>query len=148
MCSQRMADSLAHLRQVSALSRQSWEAILAETDNDHEWIPAPGQESVLGSALEVDQARLDAWMQFLDEYDAIFAGEKLIPFWRGDKTKGLGINLAKVFEQPQRFDLVLWVQGSAALSYLQEGELTTEQFWSQMTRAFRGDFMNFAVIVN
>lgn len=145
---QRMIASRDHLVQVSALSRQSWEAILAETDNDREWIPSTTQNSVLGEALMVDQARLDAWMQFLDEYDAILAGKKLLPFWRGDEENKLGVNLAKVFEQPQTFDLVLWVQGSAAKSYLEEGELTTEQFWSQLTRAFRGDFMSFAVIVN
>lgn len=145
---QRMTNSLDHLRQVSTLSRQSWEAILAETDNDREWIPAPAQESVLGTALSVDQDRLDAWMQFLDEYDAIFAGEKLLPFWRGDKSKKLGVNVAKAFEQPQTFDLVLWIQGSAALPYLEEGELTTPEFWRQLTEAFQGDFLGFAVIVN
>lgn len=145
---QRMLASRDHLLQVSALSRQSWEAILAETDDDREWIPSTTQTSVLGDALVVDQDRLDAWMRFLDEYDAILAGEKLLPFWRGVKEKGLGVNLAKVFENPQTFDLVLWVQGSAAKPYLEEGELTTEQFWNQLTRAFRGDFMSFAVIVN
>jgi hypothetical protein len=145
---QRMTDALEHFRQVSQLSRQSWEAILAETDNEREWIPSPTQQSVLGDALVVDQARLDAWMQFLDEYDAIFAGEKLIPFWRGDKTKPLGVNLAKAFEEPQTFDLVLWVQGSAAAPYLEEGELTTPQFWRQLTGAFRGNFLTFAMIVN
>jgi len=145
---ERMTDSLDHIRQVSVLSRKSWEAILAETDDDREWIPAPTQASVLGDNLVVDQARLDAWMQFLDEFDAIFAGEKLIPFWRGDKTKPIGVNLAKIFQQPQTFDLILWVQGSAATPYLEEGVLTTPEFWRQLTRAFRGDFMSFAVIVN
>lgn len=145
---QRMTDSLAHLRQVSVLSRQSWEAILSETDNDREWIPGPTQESVLGSALQLDQDRLDTWMLFLDEYDAIFAGKKLIPFWRGDKSHNMGVNLAKVFEDPQTFDLILWIQGSAAIPYLEQGDFTTPEFWRQLQRAFRGDFMSFAVIVN
>ncbi len=145
---QRMLASRDHLLQVSALSRNSWESILAETDNDREWIPSTTQTSVLGASLVVDQDRLDNWMSFLDEYDAILAGDKLLPFWRGQPSKIMGVNVAKIFEQPQTFDLVLWVQGSAAKPYLQVGELTTPQFWRQLTRAFRGDFLSFAVIVN
>lgn len=144
---QRMASALRHLRAVSKLSRASWKAILAETDDDREWIPAPDQEnSVLGNDL-VSAERLEAWMSFLDEYDAIFAGEKLVPFWRGnDPTRG--VNLARAFEQPRTFDLILWVQGTAAVPYLEEGELTTPAFWGQLNRAFQGEFMMFAVIVN
>ncbi len=43
----RMTSALDHLEQVIALSRQNWQAILAETDDDHEWIPNPKQKGVV-----------------------------------------------------------------------------------------------------
>ena len=43
---ERMEAALAHLEAVLEQSRESWEDILAETDNELEWIPNPEQESV------------------------------------------------------------------------------------------------------
>jgi len=38
---------------------------------------------------------------------------------------GPGVNLRRVFTEPREFDLVLWVQGTAAVPYLEAGEVTT-----------------------
>ena len=39
----RMGSALKHLEAMVALSRESWKLYLAETDDDHEWIPNPKQ---------------------------------------------------------------------------------------------------------
>ncbi|MEO0970116.1 MAG: hypothetical protein AAFX80_17740 [Cyanobacteria bacterium J06639_18] len=41
-----LTTALQNLQTVTALSRQSWKLILAETDNDREWLPNPKQISL------------------------------------------------------------------------------------------------------
>ena len=140
----RLQASLAHFEQVFALSRESWKFIVAETDDDHEWLPGPKQHGVLG--VPVAQEQIDGWHEFLDEAESLLAGKRLAPFWRG---KGMrGINLRKVFTEPQTFDLVLWIQGSAAVPYLEEGELTRKEVWDRLGRIFGGEFIGFALWFN
>src|SRR4051794_17033267 len=106
----RLIDVRAHLKQAVALSRQSWQSIEAETDDDREWIPNASQTTPF---LLVNAERIAAWYQVLDEADAILDGKKLVPHWRLQQ----GINLRRVFEEPQPFALVLWITGPAALPY-------------------------------
>ena len=73
-------------------------------------------------------------------------GKKLLPFWRSGFEGG--INLREVFEDPRDFDLVLWVQGTAALPYLEEGQLTDAALWREFQRLFRGQFLGFALWFN
>lgn len=141
----RMTSALEHLKQVTALSRQSWEAYRAETDNDREWIPNPRQTGVLGAGA-VEPEMVEEWMRFLDEIDAVLEGKKLIPFWRGSEP--LGVNLAKVFTDPQPLDLVLWVQGTAAAPYLEQGPMTTPAFWRELWQSFNGQFLAYAIWFN
>jgi hypothetical protein len=89
---------------------------------------------------------VNAWHEFLDEFEALLEGEKLVPFWR--EREGRGVNLKRVFTEPKPFDLVLWVQGTAATPYLEKGTLTDPNFWRRLNRAYRGQFMNFAVWFN
>jgi hypothetical protein len=142
---ERLKVALTHLESMIALSRESWKYILAETDNDHEWIPNPRQESVLPGG-KVDDNMVKAWMTFLDETDAILKGQLLIPFWRGGD--GRGINLRRVFTEPRRLDLVLWVQGTAAVPYLEKGPLTKAETWRRLQNVFRGEFIGFALWFN
>jgi hypothetical protein len=142
---QRMTAALEHLQGMTAQSRESWALILAETDDDNEWVPNPRQSTVLGQVRVTDEM-VNGWMQFLDEADAVLAGKKLIPFWRS--ADGRGVNLRRVFTEPARFDLVLWVQGTAATPYLEKGELTTRDTWRRFQRVFGGDFLTFAVWFN
>jgi hypothetical protein len=141
----RMAAALGHLEAMVSLSRQSWELILKETDDDHEWIPSPKQTGVIPN-VRVTQAMIDGWRIFLSEADLILKGEKLVPFWRGNQARG--VNLRKVFMQPQRFDLVMWVQGTGAAPYLEQGPLTDPLVWDRLMRVFEGEFIGFALWFN
>ncbi len=139
----RMKAALGHLEQMVACSREMWKWALAETDNDHEWIPNPKQKSELG--VSVTQPMVDGWLAFLDEADSLFQGKRLIPFWRNSDK---GVNLRRVFTEPRMFDLVLWVQGTAAAPYLEEGPKTRPEVWDRLTRAFQGDLFLFAAWFN
>jgi hypothetical protein len=70
-----------HLKSVVALSRQTWDAIEAETDNDNEWLPNPRQTSPF-AALTVSEAHIQGWRALLDEADLILDGKILVPHWR------------------------------------------------------------------
>ena len=160
---QRLGRALDHLELMIAESRASWKRILAETDNDHEWLPNPDQTTVIPGG-RVSRDVIDGWHEVLEETEAILKGEKLIPFWRdylprgsifGGRSdvpeipvRGRGVNLRKVFTNPQRFDLVMWIQGTGATPYLEEGELTHPDTWGRMLRVFRGEFFGFAIWFN
>jgi hypothetical protein len=141
---ERMKTALAHLEQMIVLSRESWKFILAETDDDHEWIPNPKQHAVIG--VGVPQEMVDGWLGFLDEAEKLLNGKSLIPFWRGHETRG--INIKRVFTEPREFDLVLWVQGTAAVPYLEAGSVTDKRVWERLQRVFRGEFIGFALWFN
>jgi hypothetical protein len=140
----RMQAALAHLQQMLAMSREMWKFVLAETDDDHEWIPNPKQKSVVG--ITVTQQMVDGWLGFLDEADALLAGKRLIPFWRTSETKG--VNLRRVFTQPRTFDAVLWFQGTAAVPYFEDGPKTRPEVWDRLLRAFEGDLFLLAAWFN
>ncbi len=89
---------------------------------------------------------IEDWHVFLDEADALLDGRKLIPFWRGDGSQG--VNLQRVFLEPTRFDLVMWIQGTGAAPYLESGELTSADTWRQLQRTFQGNFWGFAIWFN
>ena len=140
----RMEAALAHIEQTLSLSRQMWKRIQAETDNDHEWIPGPKQKGAIN--IPVTQEIVDNWLRALDEAEQIVQGKKLLPFWRGKPTRG--VNLRKVFLEPRRLDIVLWIQGTDATPYLEEGELTQPDTWQQINRAFGGQFLGFGIWFN
>ncbi|MSR58456.1 MAG: hypothetical protein EXS05_12520 [Planctomycetaceae bacterium] len=130
---------------MASLSRRSWDLILNETDDDHEWIPGPKQTGVIPN-VHVTQEMIDGWRMFLSEAELILKGEKLVPFWRGNQPRG--VNLRKVFMQPQPFDLVMWVQGTGAAPYLEQGTLTDPAVWERLLRVFQGEFIGFAFWFN
>ena len=141
---ERLKTALKHLQQMLKLSRESWKYIMAETDDDHEWIPNPGQTSVLG--VRVTGEMVNSWQGFLTETEALLAGKKLVPFWRG--KGGQGVNLRRCFTEPRNFDLVLWVQGTAATPYLEKGTRTAPAVWDRLQRVFGGEFIGFALWFN
>ena len=67
----------ARLKSVDALSRQTWAAVRAETDNDNEWLPGPHQKGVLD--MPVTEDMIVSWLAVLDELDAVLDGRKLAP---------------------------------------------------------------------
>jgi hypothetical protein len=139
---ERLRHALQDLEAMVRLSRESWKRILAETDDNNEWIPSPKQTAVL-PGMRVTQERVDGWMQFLDEFEAVLKGTKLIPHWRFDQ----GINLRRFF-LPREFDIVLLLQGSAAVPYLEDGELTTGETWRRIDNLFAGDFFRYFIWFN
>jgi hypothetical protein len=117
----RPAAALRHFEATLAMAKEMWKFILAETDDDHEWIPNPRQKGVLGVA--VNQEMVDTWLAAVDEAELVLKGKKLVPFWRG-KQSDRGVNLRRMFTEPRTFDPILWVQGTAAAPYLERGEVT------------------------
>lgn len=142
----RMAAALGHLEAMVGLSRDSWRAYLAETDDDREWIPNPRQSTVVPGVRVTDEM-VKGWQEFLDEAEALLAGKLLAPFWR-DPGGSRGINLRRVFTEPTTLDLVLWVQGTAAAPYLEEGSITRPEVWGRLQRVFGGEFIGFALWFN
>ncbi len=140
----RMEAALKHIEGALSHSRQMWKRVLAETDNDHEWIPGPKQKGAIN--VPVTQEMVDNWIVALDEAERILQGKKLLPFWRGKPTRG--VNLRKVFLEPRQFDIVLWIQGTAVTPYLEEGELTNPDTWQQINQAFGGQFIGFGFWFN
>jgi hypothetical protein len=125
-------------------SRICWQRVLAETDDQKEWLPSPRQTGPSGATIT--QAQVDAWKRVLDELDAIASGKKLLPHWR--MKPGVGINVEKLVASPPPLDLVLLIQGSALIPYLEEGAVSDRGTWSQLTRAFEGGFFRFAIWSN
>jgi hypothetical protein len=142
---ERLEHAQQHLLRMVEMSRRSWELVVAETDDDHEWIPNANQQSVI-EGLAMTQERIDTWHNFLAEAEDVIRGKKLIPFWRSGFDQG--VNLGKAFTEPRSFDLVLWVQGTAALPYLEDGEKSSPETWLQFQRVFRGEFIGFAAWIN
>ena len=97
--------------------------------------------------MRVTTEMVTAWHEFVDEAEEILAGDKLIPFWRGE-NKEIGVNLNRVFTESREFDLVLWMQGSAAMPYLEKGKVSTPATWARFQRTFRGEFIGFVVWFN
>ena len=125
-------------------SRICWQRVLAETDDQKEWLPSPRQTGPGGAQITQDQ--VDGWQRVLDELDAIANGKKLLPHWR--MKPGVGINVEKLVASPPPLDLVLLIQGSALVPYLEEGAVSDQQTWGQLTRAFGGGFFRFAIWSN
>ena len=133
-----------HFKTVIRLNHETWALIGKETDDDHEWLPGPHQKSGVLPSFDVSDARIQSWLALLDQVDLALDGKILVPHWRFTN----GVNLAKVFEQPENFDLVLWFTGPAALPYLDQGPVMGAEDWSQATRIFGGDFAGYAFYFN
>ena len=72
-------------------------------------------------------------------------GKKNIPFWRDEKSS---IDFARIFTEPRSFDLVSWVQGTAATPYLEKGTTTDARVWNEMLNAFGSNLFGFVVWFN
>lgn len=138
---QRMEAARQHLLTMISHSRLVWAYCTKETDDDREWIPNAQQTSL--TPLTVNQNRIEAWAEFLDEAELVLEGEKLLPHWRIKERHG--INLRRVFTEPRRFDLVGWAHGVSVIPYLEEGELVTRSMSQRLGSTFGGQFLGFAL---
>jgi len=129
---------------VIELNRKTWAAARAETDDDREWLPAPGQKSGVMAGMEVTDERIDAWLAALTEAEAVLNGSKLAGHWRFQK----GFSLPRVLAEMQSFDLVLWVTGHAALPFLADGPIADGEAFANADRVFTGDLLTYAFWFN
>lgn len=115
---ERAASARLHLLSMVELSRESWRRIYAETDDDAEWIPSPSQTGRFRN-LRVTDEIVQGWHGFLDEFEALLNGAKLVRHWRfaGDR----GVNIRRMFTEPRRLDPVMIAAGPGALPYIEEG---------------------------
>ncbi|QEG24244.1 hypothetical protein [Mariniblastus fucicola] len=143
---ERLKVAHQHLLNTIGHSRQMWKRINAETDDDQEWIPSPNQSNPF-AAVRITRNMTDSWEKFLVEGEQILNGELLIPFWRGTNKKR-GIDLHRVFHEPEDFDLVLWIHGSGAVPFVKMGKCSEPETWAEFQRVFRGNFFGFAVWFN
>ena len=98
------------------LSRENWRAILAETDNDREWLPGPHQPGVhVLTGLEVGTDEVQGWMTALTMAEDLLEARALLPHFR---ITGQGIDMKRFFEEPQAFDFVPMITGPGVVPYL------------------------------
>lgn len=142
---ERMRAARQHLLSAIRLSRANWQAILAETDDENEWVPSPRQRSTAVPSMQVTEERVRAWHGVLDEVESVLEGRTLLAHWR---LAG-GIDVRRFFEEPRTFDLVMLLSGQAALPYMRDdGTAVTQTTWQDWQRAFGGNFLGFAVWFN
>jgi hypothetical protein len=106
-----------HFLAMIAENRRFWAAVAKETDNDREWIPNDRQASALGITLPPGTG--DTWQGVLADGEALLQGRLLIPYWRG--AAGQGLNLSRMFDEPAPISITGWLQGWAAVPYLEKG---------------------------
>jgi hypothetical protein len=140
----RMSAARERLLETIALSRASWKAILAETDDEREWVPSPDQKDAAVTFAPVTQQTVEGWLATLDDFEAALKGEKLVGHWRLAK----GFDLSKVFTQPRPFDLVSWASGHAAAPYLVDGPTLDSTAWRRWNALLGGGFLGYAIWFN
>lgn len=138
----RLVHVRERLKQVLALSRRNWDAILAETDDDHELVPGPRQTSPVPG--QVTDETVAAWRETLDTADAILDGELLIPHWRFRQ----GFDLKAYFEGAKRTDLVMLLTGYDALPFLKDGPIASAESFAAANRVFGDQVWGYAFWFN
>ena len=147
----RTRKALDHFRSMIMHNRKFWPELMAETDNDHEWLPNPLQTSSFGIAITAEVAA--GWQEVLAEIEEMLEGRALIPFWRtppgpeGAAT-GVGINLRRLLTDPPDFNVALLIQGASIAPYLEQGKLVTLGAWNRFGMLTRGDGLLMAAILN
>ncbi len=141
---ERARRSLQHFENVLKQTRLTWKRVAAETDSDREWLPAPNQQAFMPT-ISVTPEAIAAWDRALGSLEDVLAGRKLMPFWRGAPSETRGVNLRKVFSAPRTFDVLFWHQGTAALPYLEDGQVVEKELWEDMHAVWSGDLFLYAL---
>jgi hypothetical protein len=139
----------SHLKAAIHHNRQFWSKVEAEEDDDREWLPNARQTAAFGVTVDAELA--GRWQDVLSEFEAIIDGELLLPFWRIRSQEGEsepGINLKRVLTEPGDMDLVLWIQGSAAVPYLERGTLARGGAWGDFRELTGRNALMFALWLN
>lgn len=137
---QRVRDRLLS---VIELSRQNWDAILLETDDNRELLPSPKQTSIVPDVAITDEI-VAAWRATLDTAEQILNGELLVPHWRFRQ----GFDLKAWFDSSTNNDLVLLFTGPDALPYLKDGPVADVQSFAAANAVFGNDWLGYAFWFN
>ena len=139
----RMRSARLHLKQMIVLSRLTFDAVNAETDNDQrvDPQPQPDQRHPDPGDRRADH-RLERRPRHLrchprrQEAGAALAHERRHQY-------------AKVFDEPTPFDLVLWITGPATMPYLETGRRDDVGGVAEPDLApSRGEFGSYAIWFN
>ena len=131
------------LKAVLAYSRQNWDAILAETDDNHELVPSPKQTSMIPDSSVTDE-KVTAWRATLDEADKLLDGQLLVPHWRFKQ----GFDLKAYFTEAKRTDLVMLLTGFDAVPYLKDGPIASATDFGAVQAAFGNEWLGYAFWFN
>jgi hypothetical protein len=147
----RTRKALAHFKGMIAHNRKFWPEMMAETDNDHEWLPNPSQTSPFGVQITAELAA--SWQAVLVEIEDMLEGRRLVPYWRtpygfNQDGRGVGINIGKLLKDPGDMNAALLIQGAAIAPYLENGALVTMDAWNRFTAMSQGDGLLMALILN
>jgi hypothetical protein len=141
---ERRKDTRLRLIHMAEMSRKSWAAARAETDNDREWLPNAKQTAVFAAGPVTDEV-IDGWLNVMKEFEAVLDGSKYLPHWRFSSG---GLNMKRFFEGDKGFDLVLMLTGTDAILWLDNGVVSNAATWDNLMGAFRGNFLGYAVWFN
>ncbi len=144
---ERRITFINELKSVVELSRENWAAILAESDNDHEWVPGPHQPGINPlTGAEITQEMLDGWYSVLTMAERVLDGDLLIGHWRFPDQ---GINFNRLMLEADHFDLILSITGPGVAPYIEDGQRIGLDEFQQFTTPFgRGGLGLFAFWVN
>lgn len=140
----RMTSAQTHFLAMIADNRRFWSAVARESDNAAEWLPNDKQQSALGLTLPPGTGAV--WLSVLDDAEGLLKGTKLAPYWRQEGAAG--VNIAKIFTEPRPADLAGWIQGWAAVPYLENGTLVSPQNWSAFEQMMGGEAMLLSFYLN
>jgi hypothetical protein len=124
-------------------SHQNWDAILDETDNNHELVPSPKQTAIFPDAA-VDEAKVAAWLVTLGKAKDVLEGRLLLPHWRFKQ----GFDLKAYFETATETDLVMILTGMGALPFLADGPVASQEDFRAIEEAFGSDWLGYAFWFN
>ncbi len=141
----RLSKAREHLKQVVALSRLSWQAIFAETDDDQESIPAPAQKN----AVIADHANHPAARRYL----ACGAGRIRCRSRRTQADTALAVcRKASICGECWKNRVCsIWFCGQRAMRrspILRKDRCSVPTTWRTWENVFGGNFLMFAVYLN
>ena len=141
----RMKAAHEHFAEVIRLSRESWKAIDAETDDDHEWVPNSKQQSVIPN-VRVSAEMIAGWHEFLDEAESLLVGGP------SSRIGGLRPNTGSISNASFRNRASLtWCFGLMVpppCPMPEKGQVTSTETWQRVDDLSGGQFVGFALWFN
>lgn len=136
---------LDHVQAVVDLSRLTWKAIQAETDDDAEWLPGPRQKNGVLRVAITDEMVV-AWHDLLNDLEALVAGKLLLPLNFSGARQGL--NVRTFLLDPPALEWRQWQMAEFEEPYVEQGEVVTlENIW-RLNEVFRGNLLPYALWIN